>query len=293
MKKKCKRVLSIFLCMVLSTTMFFSIGVREAIAESDCYLYGYITDLEEDPLEDIEVVVTNLETEESVTVYTDENGFYEVDFQEEQWEPEFDVQIKTDFQELVIAVLYDEVFRGDIFISDILREGEPDPTDWPSLDLLTTSPYIGKVHVFHDPNYGTGTSHDCTENFEWFSKTNDEGKVSISMDLKYEDKRYLPNTDMRAKPCIQTKHDDETEWTTKQGVWINGSYHPPENYTHDSYYHRFDVQGSFGTNITLNTKGGYIAQEYIEFPGFPEYNYWADKSGKGGADHYCKLMRTY
>ena len=92
-----KGFLKLIICMLILMMLGFSNGIMNVAADDPHFtLEGTITDEStEDPIEGLQLVITNLDTEDYFSCETDEYGYYSVDFTDEEWEVPFEYRVDT------------------------------------------------------------------------------------------------------------------------------------------------------------------------------------------------------
>jgi hypothetical protein len=270
MKNRTK-VLSLLMCLFFCSTALYFGGTEEVSADPpEYYFEGQIIDDEENGLEGIYVDVTNLDTSETETVITDEDGYYEVDFDEVEWEPPFEVKVET-----TNAENYD--YYDEIFYFGVLE-------DIPSYSIIQGlkgiveeqtyyfSIYCGKFHLTEGSGYQTCTLQQSNE-----KKVQSDAQkgIQVGFDTYFD---YLRTDTNSHYFTYYIETYDQYLTDTQTSSWNQGFTTPLNNwYTFSSQYYIW--HGTLGKKQMISTNG---INCYIDIPN--DGNGWLP-DGNGAKPH--------
>jgi hypothetical protein len=229
-RKRNRTKLRNFLVSFLTILILLFLIPNNVLAEN-IYVEGTI-DMEGAPLEDVEVTIENLDTSDSTTVLTDEDGYYCVNLYNLGWTMEegdiIEINVDGDNEEIEIEYFQDMEFHGETQVYDGSMVIE-DITDfyWPNTPwLLTTSPYLGKILV-HRFNSGSIQVTLDTSYVDYFARTNVSAGYVAGFEHRYWDQRYLPSKDYHERYWVRTNRviDPPSSASINTGSW--NFFHPP------------------------------------------------------------------
>ena len=231
----------------------FSNGIINVTADEEDYiLEGYITNDEEEGIENIEITITNLDEEESENVITDEDGYYSLDLTDEGWDTEafyFTVET-TNAEELDYL---DASIYGSFSTSEGLIYDENMVLQGLTACGVYYSIYCGETTV--TINTGNSKSTKFVDSDETTVDTNPaNNKIQVSFDTHFND---LRTTALQwSWECFIETNQLDSPYGNKLTIAHSGNYYGPQSEDH-SPSHYYTVNGAASTLYSMESYGGY------------------------------------
>jgi hypothetical protein len=277
-------ILIVFMGMILFPTNSFAED-PETILEGEITIDGF-------PAQNIDVVITNLDTGAKETVQTNENGYYSFKFEDHNWEINKDTAVETLIEDpdredpyfdksiRVETPEEDKTYKGNFEVEDTDSFTFPEDTSG-----LTGTPYLGYVYVSKDAQGGTTTTYTQGTSVDFVARaTVIDEKYTATFDTRYKDPRDLSEELYRERWYIMTKKDGSTSSSSDCDQWE--SFNPP----HDTGVEDNGVEHCLAGSTTNSwircySEGGYNVEYWVTT--IPEWTYGA--GGYGGTTHYVWL----
>jgi hypothetical protein len=184
------KIFCILICLSFFLTAFSFKEIDNVTADPPTYAYeGSIVDDDGVGIEGMYVTITNLETSEDLTIITDEDGLYSVDFTELEWNPQFDVQFETTngeelgYYDIIFYIGVVEginVYVGTTTVKRILNDEE----------IYIYSIYCGSYHL---TEYSGGQSSDPKDSDEKQVESDLQRRIQPGFDTYFDYTRLDTN----------------------------------------------------------------------------------------------------
>lgn len=258
---------------MIATVFVFPFKGNYVSADPPHYTHeGYIFDVDGNPVSGIEIKITNVDEEDIAYEESDLDGYYSIDFEEEDWTPPFTAifetanaedkgYFETAIEEVVTEEIYD--WRADIYLT---------------YKNLHDNGYIycGDFELIEYGSFGNGK-----QKVDW--NPSDTQQITANLDKTYDVMFDATLTHIREDECthwvtgkIQTKSNGRTTNT----IFVDKTYTTPHD---EDWVPQHNHMGLNAGIYPSTSNCGFKLQIYFDY----NQQWWPD--GEGYAYKYYRV----